>query len=109
MMEEDEEVGKSLEETKSNVVEFKQPDIKPNKEKLSYEQLEQVAIQATQQAKKFYAELQQANYGNLLNRMQMLFEVIHYSEKFDNEFVCQCAEEIKKFLTLEQPDVEQPK
>ncbi len=110
-MKEDEEVGTlNQEEAKSNVVEFKQSDIKPVKqEKISYEQLEQVAIQATQQAKKFYAELQQANYGNVLNRMQMLFEVIHHSDKFDNEFVCQCAEEIKKFLTLELPEVEQPK
>lgn len=75
------------------------------KPKLDYAQLEQVAIQATQQAKKFYAELQQANYSNALNRMGMLFEVIHASDKFDTEFVNLCAEEIKKFLTLEPVEV----
>lgn len=108
-MREDEEANTELEGTKSNVIEMKQPEPKQLKEKLSYEKLEQVAIQATQQAQKFYAELQQANYGNVLNRMQMLFEVIAHADKFDNEFVCQCAEEIKKFLTLEVPEVEQPK
>lgn len=109
-MREDEEVNLETKDIETNVIEFKQAEPKPVKqEKLSYEQLEQVAIQATQQAKKFYAELQQANYGNVLNRMQMLFEVIHHSEKFNDTFVGQCAEEIQKFLTLELPEVEQPK
>lgn len=109
-MGEDKEANLDLGGVKGNVVEMKQPEIKPVKEKISYEQLEQIATQASQQAKKFYMELQQANYSNALNRMGMLFEVLHYSDKFNKDFVQKCTEEIEGFLTIvEQPVAEESK
>ena len=44
-----------------------------NKEKLSYEQLEEVARQMEGQLRQVYAKLQDANMQNLFKRLDFLF------------------------------------
>lgn len=87
-----------------NVVEFPTTAVKPAevRKEPTAEEWKQMAIQARQQAEKFYTELQRANYSNAFTRMQMLFEVIQSADKFNTNFVTKCAEEIEKFLTIEE-------
>lgn len=45
-------------------------------EKMSYEQLENIAHQLSEQAKQLYAKLQEANMTNIFKRLDYLFKVI---------------------------------
>lgn len=80
-----------------------------NKEtqKLSYEQLEQVATQLSQQVQNLYAKLQEAEVSNMLSRLKFLFKVIKYGDKFPAEFVKKCVEEIVDIMTIKES--EEPK
>lgn len=71
-----------------------------NKEKLSYEQLEEVARQMEGQLRQVYAKLQDANMSNLFKRLDFLFKVLETEHMFSLEFVQKCAEEIKSILTI---------
>lgn len=77
------------------------------KQKLSYEELEKYAIQASQQLQKIQQEYERINYANLHQRMAYLFEVVRDSEKFSTSFVNRCISEIEGVLTPEEkPDQE---
>lgn len=93
-----------VENVNENVVPFPTTASKPVevRKEPTAEEWKQMAIQARQQAEKFYTELQRANYSNAFTRMQMLFEVIQSADKFNADFVTKCAEEIEKFLTIEE-------
>ena len=82
-----------------------------NKEKLSYEQLEEVARQMEGQLRQVYAKLQDANMSNLFKRLDFLFKVLETEHMFPLAFVQKCAEEIKSILTIpeEGMDVEKGK
>lgn len=89
-----------------------------NKEKLSYEQLEEVARQMEGQLRQVYAKLQDANMQNLFKRLDFLFKVLETEHMFPLAFVQKCADEIKSILTIpeeaakedkdEDPDEEGP-
>lgn len=76
-------------------------------QKLSYEQLEQVASQLSQQVQNLYAKLQEAEVSNMLSRLKFLFKVIKYGDKFPTEFVQKCVEEIVDIMTIKES--EEPK
>ena len=76
-------------------------------QKLSYEQLEQVATQLSQQVQNLYAKLQEAEVSNMLSRLKFLFKVIKYGDKFPTEFVKKCVEEIVDVMTIKES--EEPK
>lgn len=82
-----------------------------NKEKLSYEQLEEVARQMESQLRQVYAKLQDSNMSNLFKRLDFLFKVLETEHMFPLAFVQKCAEEIKSILTIpeEGMDVEKGK
>lgn len=71
-----------------------------NKEKLSYEQLEEVARQMESQLRQVYAKLQDSNMSNLFKRLDFLFKVLETEHMFPLAFVQKCADEIKSILTI---------
>lgn len=72
----------------------------PKKEqKMSYEQLENVAAQLSEQARQLYTKLQEANLVNMFKRLDYLFKVIENSGMFEREFVDRCTNEIVSIMT----------
>lgn len=72
--------------------------------KMSYEQLENVAHQLSEQVRQLYAKLQEANLENMFKRLDYLFKVIENAHSFNEEFVSKCTSEIESLMTL--PDNE---
>lgn len=69
-------------------------------EKMSYEQLENVAHQLSEQSKQLYIQLQNANMSNMFKRLDYLFKVIENSHMFKLDFVNKCIDEIEDFMTV---------
>ena len=80
-----------------------------NKEKLSYEQLEEVARQMEGQLRQVYAKLQEANMSNLFKRLDFLFKVLETEHMFPLGFVQKCADEIKSILTIPEEGAQMDK
>lgn len=76
------------------------------KEKLSYEQLEEVARQMESQLRQVYAKLQDSNMSNLFKRLDFLFKVLETEHMFPLAFVQTCADEIKSILTIQEEGVD---
>lgn len=76
-------------------------------QKLTYEQLEEVAHQLSEQSKQLYAKLQEANMSNLMKRLDYLFKVIENELHFDEEFVASCTAEIKEMMTIPKAEEEE--
>ena len=106
-----------MEEQKKKVVKM-QPATKDERpEKLSYEQLENVAHQLSEQAKQLYMKLQAANMSNMFKRLDYLFKVIENGHMFKQDFLEKCIAEIEELMTVpeeveednkeeETPDIE---
>ena len=103
-----------MEEQKKKVVKM-QPATKDERpEKLSYEQLENVAHQLSEQAKQLYMKLQAANMGNMFKRLDYLFKVVENGHMFKQDFLEKCIAEIEEIMTVpeetdkeeETPDIE---
>lgn len=73
-------------------------------EKMSYEQLENVAHQLSEQNKQLYMKLQSVNMTNLFKRLDYLFKVVENSEKFNKEFVDKCIKEIETSMTIPEEE-----
>lgn len=73
-------------------------------QKLSYEQLEQIATQLSQQVQTLYAKLQEAEVSNMLSRLKFLFKVVQNDVKFPAEFVAKCVAEIVEVMTIKEPE-----
>lgn len=73
-----------------------------NKEtkKLSYEQLEQVANQLSEQTRKLYSKLQKSNMENVFKRLDYLFKVVENKDVFSKEFLDNCIKEIEEIITI---------
>lgn len=76
-------------------------------QKMSYEELENVATQLSQQNQQLYARLQQADMANMLSRLKFLFKVVENAVNFPDEFVAKCVTEIMDIMTI--PEVEDTK
>ena len=63
------------------------------KNKLSYEELENVA-------NNLYVRLQQAEMSNMFKRLDYLFNVAKNTNVFPPEFVQQCVDEIISLITI---------
>ena len=69
-------------------------------EKLSYEQLEQVANNLNRQCQQFYNQLQEANrIISGFNEIEMLLSILDKSEHFSEEFVTRCSAKIEEIVT----------
>ena len=73
-------------------------------EKLSYEQLENVASELQKRCTTLYTELQNANMFNIFKRLDYLFKVVENNTCFPDEFSKHCVEEI---VTLMAPPTEE--
>lgn len=98
-----------MEEKESKVVEMHpQNEAKSDKpEKMSYEQLEQVAHQLSEQANQLYNQLQKANLNNMFRRLDYLFKVVDAGHMFKQDFLDKCINEIEEIMTVpEESEVE---
>ena len=79
-------------------------------EKMSYEQLENIAHQLSDQAKQLYAKLQEANMVNMFKRLDYLFKVIENGHMFEQDFLEKCIAEVESLMTVpeqeEKPETE---
>ncbi len=75
-------------------------------EKMSYEQLENIAHQLSEQAKQLYARLQEANMTNMFKRLDYLFKVVENAHAFNEEFVAKCVTEIEDLMTVPETEEE---
>lgn len=87
-----------MEEQKEKVINMQPEAERP--EKMSYEQLENVAHQLSEQAKQLYMQLQNANMSNMFKRLDYLFKVVENSHMFKLDFVNKCINEIEDFMTI---------
>lgn len=84
------------------------------KKKLSYEELENVAHQMSEQSRNLYAKNQQLakaleenNMNNYFKRLDYLWAIIHSkSEYITEEFKVKCGKEFMEMLTTEEPKEE---
>jgi len=75
------------------------------KEKLTYEELNNVCHQLSEQSRTLYQQLQEANLTNAFRRLDYLFAVLDKSNFFPEDFVKKCAGEIVEMLTIpEKPE-----
>lgn len=91
------------EKSKKEAKEVKLTEAKPEtekEEKLTYEQLEQVAMRLNQQCQQMYEKLQEAErIIKNVNDIELLLSVIRQSEYFDEDFIKRCADKIQTTLT----------
>ena len=102
-----------MEEQKTKIVEM-QPATKETEkpEKMSYEQLENIAHQLSEQARQLYSQLQQSNMTNMFKRLDYLFKVVENGHMFKQDFLEKCIAEIEELMTVpeevekeETPDI----
>lgn len=94
-----EEVNKHL-----KVVE---PSTEKKQQKLSYEELEQIASQLDQQSRQLMNELQKSNMQNIFKRLDYLFKVVENAPMFGDTFVQSCVDEIEGMLTIPKEESEE--
>ena len=94
-----------MEEQKGKVVNM-QPMAKEieRPEKMSYEQLENVAHQLSEQAKQLYMKLQEANMNNIFKRLDYLFKVVENGHMFKQDFLDKCITEIEELMTVPEEE-----
>lgn len=90
-----------MEVLKNENVNKKQPvNENTQREKLSYEELENIAHQLSDQSKKLAKDLQTANMSNVLKRLDYLFKIVELEKQFDEDFVNDCKAEIKGMIVI---------
>lgn len=73
---------------------------KEQKKKLSYEELENVCHQLSEQSRTLYQKLQEANLTNMFKRLDYLFAIIENKAAFPEDFVKKCIDEVVTSMTL---------
>jgi hypothetical protein len=68
--------------------------------KMSYEQLENVAHQLSEQVKQLYMSLQKSNLENTFQRLNYLFKVVENGHMFKQDFLEKCIAEIEELMTV---------
>ena len=83
-------------QAKYETMHAKQP-MQPMQEKLSYEQLENIAHQLSEQVKAWMKKAQENELGAIFQRLDYLFRVVSLSSDcvFPTDFVERCAQEIE--------------
>ena len=77
-------------------------------EKLTYEQLENVCHQLSEQSRTLYAKLQESNLTNMFKRLDYLFAIIENAAAFNSrgfsEFVDNCVKEITVHMSIPEKE-----
>ena len=78
------------------------------KEKMSYEELENIAHQLSEQSRVLMQKLQEANMGNAFKRLDYLFKIIEFEHMFDGNFIDKCIKEVQDMISIpeEEPNEE---
>lgn len=99
-----------MEEQKSKVVGMA-PQAKETEQsqKMSYEQLEQIAHQLSEQARQLYSQLQKSNMTNMFKRLDYLFKVVENGHMFKQDFLEKCIAEIEELMTVPEESEEDNK
>ena len=99
-----------MEEQKGKVVDM-QPATKETErpEKMSYEQLENIAHQLSEQAKQLYMKLQAANMSNMFKRLDYLFKIVENGHMFKQDYLEKCIAEIEELMTVPEESEEDNK
>lgn len=94
-----------MEEQKGKVVEMtSQAKETEQPQKMSYEQLEQVAHQLSEQTRQIYDQLQKANLSNMFRRLDYLFKVVENGHMFKQDFLDKCIKEIEDIMTVPEEE-----
>ena len=93
-----------MEEQKKKVVEMK-PQVK-RPEKMSYDQLESVAHQLSEQNRQMFAKIQELNMANVFKRLDYLFKVVENGHMFKQDFLEKCTAEIESIMTVPEQEEE---
>lgn len=93
-----------MEEQKKKVVETKPQVQRP--EKMSYDQLESVAHQLSEQNRQMFAKLQELNMVNMFKRLDYLFKVIENGHMFKQDFLEKCIAEVESLMTVPEQEEE---
>lgn len=75
-----------------------------NKKKLSYEELENIAHQLSEQSRVLSERLEQSNMHNAFKRLDYLFKIIENSKEFKPEFVDKCVSEIEELISIPESE-----
>lgn len=75
-------------------------EVKETANKLTYEQLEQTALQLQQRVIMAEGRLRSIDMASM--RLTWLFKVLENKEVFPSEFINKCSEEVVELLTLEE-------
>lgn len=94
-------IDKMEEKKTATVKETKRP------EKMSYEQLENIAHQLSEQAKQLYAKLQDANLNNMFKRLDYLFKVVENGNVFSKDFFEKCVSEVEEIMAVPEENKEE--
>lgn len=89
----------------------------PEVKKLSYEELENIAHQLSEQSKQLYMQnqkmqqaLQEANLTNFYERLKWLWEIINSSTPYiSEEFKHKAGEEFMLLMAQPEPEIEEVK
>lgn len=73
-------------------------------QKMTYEQLESVAHQLSEQNRELRMKLQQMDMMNIFKRLDYLFKIVENQEKFNKEFVDKSKEEIVALMTIPEEE-----
>ena len=87
---------------------MEEKNVNEETQKMTYEQLESVARQLSEQNRELYTKLQQMDMMNIFKRLDYLFRVIENHTKFGKAFVDKCKDEIVTLMTIpEKEDVKE--
>ena len=90
-----------MEEQKGKVVEMQSTTKETERpEKMSYEQLENIAHQLSEQNKQLYMKLQATNMSNMFKRLDYLFKVVENGHMFKQDFLEKCITGIQGSMTV---------
>ena len=93
-------------ETKEVKMDPKAKVVQPHPEKMSYEQMVNIANQLQSQNRELVVRLN--NLADIYHRLDYLFKVIANADKFNKEFIDKCVKEVEEIMTIpeqpEQPD-----
>lgn len=91
-----------MEEQKKKDVEIGPQTQRP--EKMSYEQLENIAHQLSEQNRQLFTKLQELNMANVFKRLDYLFKVVENWSSFKNAFFEKCVAEIEDLMTVPEQE-----
>ena len=72
--------------------------------KMSYEELENIAHQLSEQSRVLMQKLQEANMGNMFKRLDYLFKIIEFEHMFDDNFIDKCIKEVQDMISIPEEE-----